>query len=137
MCYNIPSLGVFFILNHQHIIIQMKRYLTCKHDILQTRGCKGGHIKMVTVVKIGFTFVVQLVFPVISLSNYKDQWSTWKFNTTLTSSPIDVYISSVSSSWYNWIIWSLILYKSWEWYKLISKKLFETRQSEQIREGLM
>ena len=48
----------------QHVTTQIKQYLTLKHDILQTRDCKCGHIKM-TNIKIGFTFATQLAYPVI------------------------------------------------------------------------
>ena len=52
-------------LRYQHITTQIKQYLTCKHDILQTQNCKGGHTKMMTIIKIGFTFAMRLVYPVI------------------------------------------------------------------------
>ena len=88
MCYSISSTKIILILKYQHITTQIKKHLTCKHDILQTRDCKVGHIKKATI--IAFTFGVQLAYPVI------------------------IEIGS----------------------PLISKKLFETGQSEQRREGL-
>ena len=32
-----------------------------KNDILQTRDCKSGYTKMMTIIKIGFTFAPQFV----------------------------------------------------------------------------
>ena len=49
----------------QQVNTQIKQYLTLKHDILQTRDCKCGHIKMTNIIKIGFTFATQLAYPVI------------------------------------------------------------------------
>ena len=65
MCYSIPSTENLLILRYQHITTQITEYLTSKHDILQTRNCKGGHIKMTTIIKTGFTFTVQVARPVI------------------------------------------------------------------------
>ena len=56
---------VLLLLRYQHITTQVKQYLTCKHDILQTRNRKGGHIKRTTIIKIGFTFAVQLAYHII------------------------------------------------------------------------
>ena len=56
---------ILLILRYQHITRQIKESLTRKHDILQTRACKGGHIKMATIIKIGFTFAAQLAYPVV------------------------------------------------------------------------
>ena len=63
MCYSISSTKIILILKYQHITTQIKKHLTCKHDILQTRDCKVGHIKKATI--IAFTFGVQLAYPVI------------------------------------------------------------------------
>ena len=65
MCYSIPSTEILLILRYQYITTQIKQHLTCKHDILQTQNCKGGHIKMTTIIKIGFTFDTQLAYPLI------------------------------------------------------------------------
>ena len=56
---------ILLILRYQHITTQIKQYPTRKHDILQKCDCKGGHIKMTTIIKISFTFAMQLVYPVI------------------------------------------------------------------------
>ena len=64
-CYSIPSLEILLILKYQHITKQIKQYLTRKHDILETCDCKGGHIKVAAIRKIGFTFAAQLAYPVI------------------------------------------------------------------------
>ena len=61
---HIPSTEIVLILKYQHITAQIEQYLTRKHDILQTHDCKGGHIKMTTIIKIGLTFAAQLAFPV-------------------------------------------------------------------------
>ena len=63
MHYSIPSTQILLILRYQHITRQIKQYLTCKHDILKTCNCKGGRIKMTTIVKLGFIFTVQLAYP--------------------------------------------------------------------------
>lgn len=42
-----------------------KQYQTRKHDFLQTHDCKDGHIKMIKVIKIGFSFVTQITYLVI------------------------------------------------------------------------
>ena len=55
MCYSIPTTENLLILRYQHITTQITQYLTRKHDILQRRNCKGGHIKMTTIIKTGFT----------------------------------------------------------------------------------
>ena len=68
---------ILLILRYQHITTKIKQYLTCKHDILQTCNCKDGHIKMTTIIKIGFTVATQLAYSVY----YGDQWSARKFNT--------------------------------------------------------
>ena len=65
MCYSIPSMEILLIHRYQHIATKIKKYPTRKHEILQKRDCKGGHIKMTTIKKIGFTFVMQLAYPVI------------------------------------------------------------------------
>ena len=36
-----------------------------QHNPLQNRNCKGGHIKMTAIIKIGFTFAMKLPYPVI------------------------------------------------------------------------
>ena len=56
---------ILLILRYQHVTTQIKQYLTCNHNILQTHDCKGGQIKMATIIKIGFTFVAQLAYAVI------------------------------------------------------------------------
>ena len=56
---------ILLILRYQHITTQIKQYPTRKHDILQKCDCKGGHIKMTTIIKISFTFAMQLAYPVI------------------------------------------------------------------------
>ena len=63
MFYNIPSTEILLILRYQNITTQKKQYITRKHDIFQTRDCKVGHIEMTTIIKIGFTFAAQLVYP--------------------------------------------------------------------------
>ena len=65
MCYSMPSTEILLILRYQYITTKIKQYLTHKHDILQTRDCKDGHIKMKTIIKILFTFALQLAYPVI------------------------------------------------------------------------
>ena len=65
MYYSVPSTESLLILRYQQITTKIKQYLTHKHDILQTRDCKGGHMKMTTIIKIGFTFTAQLTYPVI------------------------------------------------------------------------
>ena len=42
-----------------------KQYQTQKHDFLQTHDCNDGHIKMINVIKIGFSFVTQITYLVI------------------------------------------------------------------------
>ena len=56
---------MLLILRYQYITLQIKKYLTRKHDILQTHHCRRGHIKMTTIIKIGFTLAAQLGYPVI------------------------------------------------------------------------
>ena len=56
---------ILLILTYQDITTKIK-YLTCKHDVPQTHDCKGSHIKMTTIRKIGFTFVVQSAYPGIN-----------------------------------------------------------------------
>ena len=56
---------ILLILMYQDITTKIK-YLTCKHDVPQTHDCKGSHIKMTTIRKIGFTFVVQSAYPGIN-----------------------------------------------------------------------
>ena len=65
MHYSIPSTEILLILRYQNITTQTKQYRTRKHDILQTRDCKDRHIKMTTIMQIGFTFTMQLAYPVI------------------------------------------------------------------------
>ena len=65
MCYSIPSTEILLILRYQHITTQIKQNLTHKYGLPQTSNCKGGHMKMTTVIKISFTFAVQLANPVI------------------------------------------------------------------------
>lgn len=64
MCYGIPSTEIFLILRYQHITKQIKQNLTCKRDILQARDCKGGNTESTIIIKIDFTFTLQLVCPV-------------------------------------------------------------------------
>ena len=64
ICDSIPSTEILLILRYQYITRQIKQYLTCKHDIFQTCDCKEGHIKMTSIIKIGFIFDVQLAYPV-------------------------------------------------------------------------
>ena len=84
-----------------------------KHDILQSHNCKGGHRKMATIIKIGFTFAAKLAYLVIIEINGCKESLTQQSAVT-TSLLIDGYISSVSSSCCNLIISSLILYKFWK-----------------------
>ena len=42
-----------------------KQYQTPKHDFLQTHDCKDGHINMIEVIKIGFSFVTRITYLVI------------------------------------------------------------------------
>ena len=65
MCYSVPSIEILLILWYQHITRLVKQYLTCKHNILEARHCKGGHIMMTTITKIDLTFATQLAYPVI------------------------------------------------------------------------
>ena len=65
MCYSIPSTEIIFILRYLHITTELKEYLTCKYDILQTGNRKFARINMATIVKIGFSFAMQLAYPVI------------------------------------------------------------------------
>ena len=60
VCHSMPSMEIL-----QHVTTQIKQYLTMKQDILQTRDCKCGHIKMTNIINIGFTFATQLAYPVI------------------------------------------------------------------------
>ena len=62
MHYSIPSTEILLILRYQNITTQTKQYRTRKHDILQTRDCKD---RLTTIMQIGFTFTVQLAYPVI------------------------------------------------------------------------
>ena len=65
MCYSIPSTEILLSLSYQHITTQIKQYLTRKHDILQTRDCKNGHVKMTTFIKFGLTFEAQLAIQLL------------------------------------------------------------------------
>ena len=56
---------ILLILRYQHITTQIKQYLTRKQEIFQSGDCKGGPIKMTSIIKIGFTFAPQLAYPVI------------------------------------------------------------------------
>ena len=56
MCYSILSMEILLILRYQHI-----------NRLFQTRDCKGGHIKMMAIVKSGFFFTAQLANAVIIL----------------------------------------------------------------------
>ena len=69
MFYSIPSTEILLSFSYQHITTQIKQYLTRKHDILQTRDCKSGHIKMTTFIKFGVTFEAQLAYPVLTEMN--------------------------------------------------------------------
>ena len=85
-----------------HYHTQIKQYLTCKHDILQTCNYKVGHIKVTTIIKICFTSDAQLAYPVILEI-------TWCMVEVLHSSHMScfdnffatVYVSNISSSSYN------------------------------------
>ena len=51
--------------NSSHPQAYTQKYLTHKHDILQTCESKGGHIKMAIIIKIGISFAMQLAYLVI------------------------------------------------------------------------
>ena len=52
---------ILFIFRYQHITTQIEQCLTHKHDILKICNCKGGHIKMATIIKVVFSFATKLV----------------------------------------------------------------------------
>ena len=74
MYYSTPGSEIILIFRYHHITTQIKQYLTCTHDILQTCDCRNSHIKMVTIIKIGFTFSLQLASPVIKISGQDMSW---------------------------------------------------------------
>ena len=47
---------ILLIFRYQQVTTQAKQRLTRKHDIPKTHDCKDGHIKMTTVIKVGFIF---------------------------------------------------------------------------------
>ena len=60
MYYSIRIMEILLIFRYQQVTTQAKQRLTRKHDIPKTHDCKDGHIKMTTVIKVGFIFAAKL-----------------------------------------------------------------------------